>query len=259
MAEEKQQQHIREKEQYWRNIETVQLGQEFPLFDTDRNRTQVRYSDDGSFAGLKSSIRLETGFLGKLNISISAAPYTKSRYAVVTPFDPKQGYPVDTDDLSFHRRVVKISKMRHELADAIEGLYLFVFITDEDLSLNGRMQALLQENATLTGSDIASMLHHLFLTLKFPNGSSVTARAMYDTHQRLLLFRTFFPSDTGPLPNVGSVQSSAQKTASRHRTIQNFNEEPGNVRSEGFDILLPFDLAKLKTIQSTFLFLPNLD
>ena len=119
MAEEKQQQHIREKEQYWRNIETVQLGQEFPLFDTDRNRTQVRYSDDGSFAGLKSSIRLETGFLGKLNISISAAPYTKSRYAVVTPFDPKQGYPVDTDDLSFHRRVVKISKMRHELADAI--------------------------------------------------------------------------------------------------------------------------------------------
>src|SRR5205807_3375118 len=156
-------------------------------FDTDRNRTQVRYSDDGSFAGMKSSIRLETGFLGKLNISISAAPYTKSRYAVVTPFDPKQGYPVDTDDLSFHRRVVKISKMRHELADAIEGLYLFVFITDEDLSLNGRMQALLQENATLTGSDIASMLHHLFLTLKFPNGSSVTARAMYDTHQRLLL------------------------------------------------------------------------
>jgi len=117
----------------------------------------------------------------------------------------------------------------------------------------------LQENATLTGSDLASMLHHLFLTLKFPNGSSVTARAMYDAHQRLLLFRTFFPSDTGPLPNVGSVQSSAQKTASRHSTIQNFNEEPGNVRSEGFDILLPFDLAKLKTIQSTFLFLPNLD
>jgi hypothetical protein len=256
---EKEQQHIREKEQYWRNIEIVQLGQEFPLFDTVRNRTQVRYSDDGSFAGMKSNIRLETGFLGKLNISISAAPYAKSRFAVVTPFDPKQGYPIDTDDLSFHRRVAKISKMRHELAYAIVGLYLFVFVTDEDLSLNGRMQALLQENATLPGSDTASMLHHLFLTLKFPNGSSFTARATYETHQRLLLFHTFFPSDTGPLPNVGSVLSSTQKTASRHSTIQNSNEEPENGRSEGFDILLPFDLAMLKTIQSTFLFLPNLD
>jgi len=242
MAEEKQQ-HIREKEQYWRNIETVQLGQEFPLFDTDRNRTQVRYSDDGSFAGMKSSIRLETGFLGKLNISISAAPYTKSRYAVVTPFDPKQGYPVDTDDLSFQRRVVKISKMRHELADAIEGLYLFVFITDEDLSLNGRMQALLQENATLTGSDIASMLHHLFLTLKFPNGSSVTARAMYDTHQRLLLFRTFFPTDTGPLP-VGDPVATELGPLSIE---------------EGFRVLLPFDLEQVQTIRAKFLLLPSLD
>src|SRR5947209_10187598 len=186
---EKEQQHIREKEQYWRNIEIVRLGQEFLLFDTVRNRTQVRYSDDGSFAGMKSSIRLETGFLGKLNISISAAPYTKSRYAVVTPFDPKQGYPIDTDDLSFQRRVVKISKIRQELADVIEGLYLFVFETDEDLSLNGRMQALLQENATLPGNDIASMLRHLFLPLTFLKGPSFTARVMYDMQQRLLLFR----------------------------------------------------------------------
>lgn len=256
---EDEKQHIKEKEQYWRDIETVQLGEDFLLFDSVRNRTQVRHSDNGSFAGMKSSIRLETGFLGKLNISITAAPYTKERYTVITPFDREQGYPIDKDDLSFHSRVAKISIMKRALAQAIEGLYLFVFVAGEDMSLNSMLQALLQENSHAPERDVVSMLRHLFLTLKFPNGSSFTARASFKTRMQLLLFNTFFPSDTGPLPRIGSAPFSTPKTAGGHRTIQNFNEEQEEDRSEGFDILLPFDLAKLKTIQAKFLFLPNLD
>src|SRR5258706_15786584 len=213
--------HISEKEQYWRNIQTVQIGEEFLLFDIARNRTQIRYSDDGSFGGLKSSIRLEAGRLGKLNISISAAPYIKGRYAMVNPFEREQGYPIDADDLSLSSRIAKFHKIKRERAEAIQGLYLFVFVTEEDMSLNGKMQALWQETATLQENDIASLFHHLFLTLKFPNGSSFTARAFFDTRQRLLLFRTFFPSDTGPLPDMGSMPSSSKKITGGNNTTNN--------------------------------------
>jgi hypothetical protein len=251
--------HISEKEQYWRNIQSVQLGEEFLLFDTARNRTQVRYSDDGSFGGLKSSIRLEAGRLGKLNISISAAPYVKGRYAMVNPFERTQGYPIDADDLSLPSRIAKFNKMKRELAGTIQGLYLFVFVTPEDMFLNGRMQALLQEKATLPENDLASLFHHLFLTLKFPNGSSFTAQATFDSRQRMLLFRTFFPSDTGPLPKLGGLPSSPQKTADVNSIVPASYAEQGEERSEGFDLLLPFDLEKLETIQATFLLLPNVD
>ena len=247
--------HISEKEQYWRNIQLVQLGEEFLLFDTTRNRTQVRYSDDGSFGGLKSSIRLEASRLGKLNISISAAPYVKGRYAMVNPFERAQGYPIDAEDLSLPSRIAKFNKMKRELSGTIQGLYLFVFVTTEDMSLNGRMQALLQENETLPENEISSLVHHLFLTLKFPNGSSFTARATFDSRQRLLLFRTFFPSDTGPLPGMGGIPSTSKKTIGGNSTTTDSNIGQG----EGFDLLLPFDLDKLKTIQAKFLFLPNVD
>ncbi len=53
MAENKQRQSA-EKEHFWQKIELVQLGEEFLLFDTTRERTQVRASDDGVFAGLRS-------------------------------------------------------------------------------------------------------------------------------------------------------------------------------------------------------------
>ena len=247
--------HISEKEQYWRNIQLVQLGEEFLLFDTARNRTQIRYSDDGSFGGLKASIRLEAGRLGKLNISISAAPYVKGRYAMVNPFERAQGYPIDSEDLSLPSRIAKYNRMKRELSGTIQGLYLFVFVTTEDISLNGRMQALLQENEIVPENDAAALFHHLFLTLKFPNGSSFTARATFDARQRLLLFRTFFPSDTGPLPNRGSMVPTSPKITGGNTSPLNSNIDQG----EGFDLLLPFDLEKLKTIQAKFLFLPNVD
>jgi hypothetical protein len=258
MSEDKQQQN-REKEHFWQNIEIVQLGEEFQLFDPTRNRTQIRYSDNGSFGGMKSSIRLETGLLGKLYISIAAAPYAKERYSVITPFDRHLGYPLDKDDLSLHSRVAKISRLKREYAEVIQGLYLFVFVAYEDMALNGILHALLQENAPSPGRDKASMLRHLFLTLKFPQGSSFTARALFNPRRRLLLFGSFFPSDTGPLPGIANTPSSPSKITSGHGAALNGKEKPGEVIPEGFDILLPFDQAKLQTIRARFLFLPGLD
>ncbi len=249
----------REKEHYWQNIEVVQPGEEFLLFDPERNRTQVRFADDHSFAGLKSSIRLETGLFGKLHISIAAAAYIKESCAVITPFDREQGYPLDKDDLSLHTRLVKISKLKREPTKTIQGLNLLVFVTYADIASNGMLHALLQENPTATERDGASILRHLFLTLKFPRGSSFTARASYNSHRRLLLFAPFFPSDMGPLPNTGDTSSSSPKATGGRNTILNDNVKHGEDISEGFDILLPFDQAKLQTIRARFLFLPNLD
>ena len=73
MTDEKNQ-FFRAKENHWKNIEIVQPGEDFLLFDTERERTQIRQTDNGTFGGLKSSIRLETQTFGILNLSISAAP-----------------------------------------------------------------------------------------------------------------------------------------------------------------------------------------
>jgi hypothetical protein len=232
----------------WREIPLARLGEGFLLFDPNRKSTQSRYDDDGLFAGLRSNIRLESGYLGKLNISIVASPYAKARYAVLTPFDRDQGYPLDRDDLSAQSRAAKISKMQRDRPESIQGLYLFVFVATEDMRANGMLQALLQEEAPPPERDISSLLRHLFLTLKFPNGSSFSARASFNRQLRLILFQTFFPSDTGPLPAPGATG----------REIVPYGPEGGG-KTEGYDLLLPFDLPLLQTIQASFLYLPNLD
>src|SRR5690242_8680739 len=165
------------RENRWKDVDVVRLGEEFLLFDPRKSGTQVRFSDDRSFAGIRSSIRLDTGFLGKLNISIATVPYIKERYAVLTPFDPRQGYLIDRDDLSLQSRIVKVNRMRREHADAIEGLYLFVYVAYDDILSNGLAQALLQEDAQAQEGEKLLLLRHLFLTLQFPNRLSFTARA----------------------------------------------------------------------------------
>jgi hypothetical protein len=247
-----------EKESFWQKIEIVQLGEEFLLFDTSRERTQVRYSDDGAFAGMRSSIRLETGFLGGLPISISAAPDAKARYAVITPFEREQGYPLDKEDLSLASRVAKMNRLKHELPGAIEGLYLLVFVADEDMALNGMLQTLLLESPA-PAKDSSSMLRQLFLTLKFSRGSSFTARALFNPQRRLLRFGPFFPSDTGPLPSEAATPPSTGRGALGRGTFSNADVKKGEDLTEGCDILLPFDQAKLQTIRARFLFLPGPD
>jgi hypothetical protein len=235
--------------------ERVRPGEDFLLFDTNRKHTHIRYSDDGFFAGLRSSICLETGAFGYLTLSSVAAPYAKDRYAVLTPFDREQGYPLDADDLFAQRRVAKARKMRRERARAIQGLSLFVFGAYEDGTDNALLQALLPESSQAEENEPAAQLQRLFLTLKFPGGASFTAQAQLDAQRPFLLFRTFFPSDTGPLPRVGGLTSSSQELPAEPRSISGPPQGPD--RSEGFDLLVPFDLEKLQTIRAQFLFLAS--
>lgn len=102
----------------------------------------------------------------------------------------------------------------------------------EDLSLQGAY--------TLSSGSI-SLLHQLYLTLTFPNGSSFTARALPNTNRLGLLFNTFFPSDTGPLP----VEQALPATKS-----------PVNLE-EGLRLLLPFNLEMVQAVQARFLVLPD--
>jgi len=242
MTDEKNQ-FSRAKDNHWKNIEIVRPGEDFLLFEKDRERTQIRYADGGKFGGLKSSIRLETQAFGILNLSISAAPYIKERNAVITPFDLKQGYTVDQNDFSLQRRVAKINKIRRDPTETIEGLYIFVYVAYEDILSDGWARAFLSEPGQAQESEKAALLQRLFLTLKFPHGLSFTAQAQINTPRGFLLFRTFFPSDTGPLPKVGHLASPSPKQLED--------------RTDGFDLILPFDLAKVQTVQARFFFLTD--
>jgi hypothetical protein len=233
----------REKEVSWNTIQIVHPGEAFPLFHLARNDMTIRYSDDGLFGGIASRIRLQTRFFEPLNLSITAAPYALPKAAVITPFDRKLGYPLDQEDLSLRSRYKKISSMRCELAEVVEGLGLVVFTPYEDLPLHSMIGAFQEDDPLFHTPEIASLLEHLFLTLIFPGGSSFTARAVCNSSRLFLLFRTFFPTDTGPLP-VGDLLPP---------DLDSLSVE------EGFRIFLPFDVDQVQTLHAKFLLLPDLD
>jgi hypothetical protein len=97
--------------------------------------------------------------------------------------------------------------------------------------------------STFLNPEIATFLERVFLTLTFPGGSSFSARAIYTTGRLFLLFRTFFPTDTGPLPMPKNVPEE----------VENVSIE------EGFRILLPFDVEQVQTIRAKFILLPGSD
>lgn len=219
----------------------VHTREEFPLFHLARNGTTTRLDDNGLFAGIASRIRLQTGLLDPLNISIAAAPYALQRAAAIAPFDRHKGYPLDQEDLSLQSRIKKIARMKSELAEMVEGLGLVVFAAYDDLPVHSKMRVIQENGSPSLSPGIAALLQRVFLTLTFPGGSSFTARAVYSTGQLFLLFRTFFPADTGPLPVGDSIQVE----------LDNLSVE------EGFRILLPFDVEQVQTIRAKFLLLSD--
>ena len=230
----KQNRWIEERDERWNSIQIVHQGDVFPLLHLSKNGTTTRIDDNGFFGGIASRIRLQTGLFETLNISIAAAPYVMQRGSVVAPFERYKGYPLDQEDFSLQSRIKKIARLKSELAENVEGLGLVVFAAYEDLPLHSKMR--------LT-PEIAALLERVFLTLTFPGGSSFTARAIYTSSQLFLLFRTFFPTDTGPLPVPKTVPEE----------VDNLSIE------EGFRILLPFDVEQVQTIRAKFLLLPDSD
>lgn len=237
MAHE-QRREISGKDTSWSTVQIVHLQETFPLFHLGRSGTTIRYTDDLTFGGMASRIRLQTGLFDPLKISIVTAPYALQRTVIMAPFERSRGYPLDEKDFSWRSRYKKILHMKRELSEIVEGLGLLVFVAYEDFPFFGNGQ----EQASI-------FLERVFLTLTFPDGSSFTARARCNTGHRqgqmrgpTLLFRTFFPTDTGPLP-VG-------------------NPLPGELDSlsieEGFRILLPFDAEQVQAIRAKFLLLPEL-
>ncbi|HEY6411302.1 MAG TPA: hypothetical protein VIY29_27905, partial [Ktedonobacteraceae bacterium] len=204
------------------------------------NGTTIRCDDNGSFGGMASRIRLQIGLLDHLNIFITAAPYALQRAVVMTPFDRHQGYPLDQEDFSLQSRYKKIARMKRELAEIVEGLSLVVFAAQEDLPLQSMMRASQENDSPLLPPEIAGLLERVFLTLTFPGGSSLTARALSQTNRLFLLFRTFFPTDIGPLPVADVVPAE----------LENLSIE------EGFRILLPFNAEQAQAIRAKFLLLP---
>ena len=232
---------IEERDEHWNSIQVVQQGEVFPLLHLAKNGTTTRIDDNGFFGGIASRIRLQTGLFDTLNISIAAAPYVLQRGSVVAPFERYKGYPLDQEDFSLQSRIKKIARLKSELVESVEGLGLVVFAAYDDLPLHSKMRLNSDSTSTFLNPEIATLLQRVFLTLTFPGGSSFSARAIYTTGRLFLLFRTFFPTDTGPLPVPKTVPQE----------VDNVSIE------EGFRILLPFDVEQVQTIRAKFLLLPG--
>src|SRR6516164_4617706 len=82
---------IEDRDTHWNTFQTVLPGEVFPLFQLATNGTTTRIDDNGLFAGIASHIRLQTGLLDLLNISIVGAPYVLQRAAAIAPFDRHKG------------------------------------------------------------------------------------------------------------------------------------------------------------------------
>jgi hypothetical protein len=239
----KQYRWMEERDEHWNSIQIVHQGEVFPLLHLSKNGTTTRIDDNGLFGGIASRIRLQTGLFDTLNISIAAAPYVLQKGAVVAPFERYKGYPLDQEDFSLQSRIKKIARLKSELVESVEGLGLVVFAAYDDVPLHSKMRLNSDSTSTFLNPEIATLLERVFLTLTFPGGSSFSARAIYTTGRLFLLFRTFFPTDTGPLP-----------------VPKNVPEEVENVSiEEGFRILLPFDVEQIQTIRAKFLLLPGSD
>ena len=239
----KQNRWIEERDAHWNSIQIVHPGEVFPLLHLARNGTTTRIDDNGSFGGIASRIRLQTRLFDTLNISIAAAPYALQRGAVVAPFESHKEYPLDQEDFSLHSRIKKIARLKNVLDEIVEGLGLVVFAAYEDLPLHSKLRAIPGNGSAFLTPEMAALLEHVFLTLIFPGGSSFTARAICNTSRLFLLFRTFFPTDTGPLPVPNLIPEELASLSIE----------------EGFRILLPFDVERVQTIRAKFLLLPGTD
>jgi hypothetical protein len=239
----KQYRWMEERDEHWNSIQIVHQGEVFPLFHPPKNGTTLRVDDNGLFGGIASRIRLQTGLFDTLNISIVAAPYVMQKGSVVAPFERYKGYPLDQEDFSLQSRIKKIARLKSELAGSFEGLGLVVFAAYDDLPLHSKMRLNSDSTSTFLNPEIVALLERVFLTLTFPGGSSFSARAIYTTGRLFLLFRTFFPTDTGPLPVPKTMPEE----------VDNLSVE------EGFRILLPFDVEQVQTIRAKFLLLPGSD
>ena len=133
--------------------------------------------------------------------------------------------------------------MKDELAEMVEGLGLVVFASYAELPFYQMMRAVREEGSSALAPEIAFLLKRVFLTLTFASGPSFTAQAVYQSNQLFLLFRTFFPTDTGPLP-VGAALPTEL--------------EPVSV-AEGFRVLLPFNVEQVQTLHAKFRVLADLD
>jgi hypothetical protein len=237
----KQYRWIEGRDERWNDIQIVHQGEVFPLLHLSRNGTTTRIDDNGFFGGIASRIRLQTGLFDTLNISIAAAPYVMQKGSVVAPFERSKGYPLNQEDFSLQSRIKKITRLKNELAESVEGLGLVFFASYDDLPLHSKLRLSSDNNSSFLNPEIVSLLERIFLTLTFPGGSSFSARAIYTTGRLFLLFRTFFPTDTGPLPVPKTIPEE----------VNNLSIE------EGFRILLPFDIEQVQTICAKFLLLPG--
>src|SRR5947209_17001197 len=158
----KQNRWIEERDEHWNSIQIVHQGEAFPLLQLSTNGTTIRIDDNGLFGGIASRIRLQSGLFDTLNISIAAAPYVMQRGSVVAPFERYKGYPLDQEDFSLQSRIKKITRLKNELAENVEGLGLVVFASYDDLPLHSKLRLSSENNTSFLNPEMVSLLQRIF-------------------------------------------------------------------------------------------------
>lgn len=229
--------------------ETIFLDRSFLPFDP----RFVVWSEDGFETNLILSTKTLPPFplqarallLHSPKLASVIEPPKSTSLSGITPFDPEVGYQITKEDTNPQARKEKVKLLRQQggkdISDKVQ-LWLSFFTSAEELEKAGIVTRLMRDwdreqvpYFVAKNSDYYNFLKSLRLNLSFPTGVVCESRPEAFGAKNEIIhieFMNFYPLDTGPLPSLGIFEGVMPPVF------------------EGFEVLLPNDLEKLKQIEA---------
>jgi hypothetical protein len=201
-------------------IETVTIGDKFKPFDPD----YVTIEDHIRFPSFSRYIDLYSpDELPKSRFLIYASNIWHDNTQVITPFNPDEGYQIDSNDFSIELRKEKLSKLKAKDTPSSPLVLGIQYCPNKTFNL-------------LSVPDYEAVFKSLRVLIDFQNGIKLEGK-----HDKFILqggelsfSEEFYPTDTGEL--------SVDKTL-----------EDMGLMTRGLQIALPSDLELLSTIDGKFI------
>lgn len=209
--------------------EVIEIGQIFTPFDPEKitNRSHN-----------ERVITLNINNLLDIKITISTLDSLSAKSDAVTPFNPKNGYQIDEQDLNLETRLKKIEEMRDLYGKNIDDSLDPVYINFESYELPKNIFIPFNDFSETLKDEFMSLFKRLRLQLSFMGERFRFSLEAQPSDNALflgeLLFDDYYPLDNGPLPSSDT-----------------------SLLENGFGIFVPDDLEKLKTIKAKFVLLED--
>lgn len=217
---------------------TIQLGQIFRPFDPTESLFERFRDHHPNFDTRRFLFILDLGTL-KLPLEAKLETHAESRLEVISPFDPKLGYQITSEDFNLETRKTKVKKVHREWdrqgKDELDFLKVPLRLsikTEQEFKFSPKEQDLLTR-------EIPDFSRGIRVLAQFGQGGSFASKPSWAeklTQAGFLEFDSFYPIDTGVLPQ---------------------DHERFSVINQGFKICLPDDPEKLREIQLRFVILPQ--